>query len=587
MEIEIYSNSTNPAAEEFKNLLKTQFTKTKNLEEGKVITCTVSKITSNYCYLSAEGLKQEPVLDCKELKSLGLLDGLKEGSKLDVLLERLEHPKNGEIIVSAEKAIKLKGWNRVVELHSKEEPVTGRILRKCKGGAEVSIDGLGLVAFLPGSMIDESPLRNFDHLFGVPQKFAIVKLDMQRGNVVVSRKHIISSFKTADKKKLIESFKIGDVVKGTCKQITSFGAFFKLENGIDTLTHTSEISYSRINDAAEVLSLNDVRDLKIIEINLEKLQLSTSIKALLPDPFEDIDKYSTGKIYKVRILKITQFGFFAELQKGLVCLCHSSELSHTRKNVSASNLFKVGQEVSVMIKEIDKEQKRIAISYKATTESPYEVFNKNYKVDDIVNAKIVSKNEYSLFVQIEDVKDLEIFVHANNISWTGNGEEELDKYKVGDDTKIKILEVNIKDQKIRGGIREATGPDPISFFEDKVVNDRISCKVISSDRKKGLLVRPIGCNLDFVIKKSAISENPADARPERWTGGETLDVCIAEKDLSKRKILLSIKLLESLDKAEALKKYGAVEGSGKSLPFSSLAEDLAENLKKKEEENKD
>ena len=166
MEIEIYSNSTNPAAEEFKNLLKNQFTKTKNLEEGKVITCEVSKLTSNYCYLSAEGLKQEPILDVNELKTLGLLDGLKEGDKIDVLLERLEHPKNGEIIVSAEKAIKLKGWNRIVDMYSKEEPVTGRILRKCKGGAEVSIDGLGLVAFLPGSMIDESPLRNFDHLIG-------------------------------------------------------------------------------------------------------------------------------------------------------------------------------------------------------------------------------------------------------------------------------------------------------------------------------------------------------------------------------------------------------------------------------------
>ena len=579
MEIEIYSNSTNPAAEEFKKLLKNQFTKTKNLEEGKVITCVVSKLTSNYCYLSAEGLKQEPILDVNSLKTLGLLDGLKEGDKIDVLLERLEHPKNGEIIVSAEKAIKLKGWNRIVDMYSKEEPVTGRILRKCKGGAEVSIDGLGLVAFLPGSMIDEAPLRNFDHLIGEPQKFAIVKLDMQRGNVVVSRKHIISSFKTADKKKLIEGFKVGDTVKGTCKQLTSFGAFFKLENGIDVLCHTSEISYSRVNHPDELLSLNDEKVLKIIGVDLEKLQLSTSIKALQPNPFDDIDKYSTGETYKVKILKITDFGFFAELQDGLVCLCHSSELSHTRKNVSAKKLFKIGQEVSVVLKEIDKEQKRIAISYKMTQENPYEVFSKKYKIDDIVDAKIISKNEYSLFVQVEDVKELEIFIHANNLVWTGNGEEELAKYKINDYVKIKILEINTEDQKIRGGIREANGADPISFFEDKNVNDRISCKVIASDKKKGLTVRPIGCDLDFIIKKSAISENPADARAERWTGGETLDVCIAEKDLSKRKITLSIKLLESLDKAEALKKYGASD-SGKSLPFSNLAEDL----KKKEED---
>ena len=224
--MEIYKDLKNPASQEFEKLLNSQLSKNKNLEEGKVIECTVSKITSNFCYLTSEGLKQEPILDINELKTLGLLDKIKEGSKIHVLLEKLEHPKTGEIIVSAEKAMKLAGWNKIVKMYEKEEPVLGRILRKCKGGAEVSIDDLGLVAFLPGSMVDETPIKNFDHLIGKQQKFAIVKLDMQRGNVVVSRKHIITSFKTADKKKLIESFKEGDTVMGTCKQLTSFGAFF-------------------------------------------------------------------------------------------------------------------------------------------------------------------------------------------------------------------------------------------------------------------------------------------------------------------------------------------------------------------------
>ena len=581
MELEVYSKLSNPATEEFKELLNTQFSKNKNLEEGKVIECTVSKITSNFCYLSSEGLKQEPILDINELKTLGLLDKIKEGSKINVLLEKLEHPKTGEIIVSAEKAMKLAGWNKIVKMYEKEEPVSGRILRKCKGGAEVSIDELGLVAFLPGSMIDETPIKNFDHLIGEQQKFAIVKLDMQRGNVVVSRKHIITSFKTADKKKLIESFKEGDTVMGTCKQLTSFGAFFRLDNGIDVLCHTSELSYSRVNHPEEILSVDDKKELKIIGVDLDKLQLSTSLKRLMPDPFDNIDKYQTGKTYKVKILKLADFGFFAELEKGLVCLCHTSEFSHTKKNIPAKKLFSVNQEVDVVVKEIDKDQKRIAVSYKLTQENPYKTFENKYKIGDIINTKIVAKNEYSIFVKVDDIKDLELFCHANNLTWSSNGNEELSKYKVGDELKVKVLEVNIDDQKIRVGLREAMGPDPISFFEDKNINDRISCKVIASDRKKGLTVRPIGCDLDFLIKKSAISENPGDARPERWTGGETLDVCIAEKDLSKRKITLSIKLLETLDKAEALKKYGASD-SGKSLPFSSLADDL-----KKKDEKKD
>ncbi len=587
MEIEIYSNSTSSATKEFKDLLKNQFTKTKNLEEGKIINCTVSKLTSNYCYLEAPGLKQEPIIDVNSLKSLGLLDGLKEGDKLDVLLERLEG-KNLEIIVSVEKAIKLRGWNRIVEMHKKEEPVIGRIIRKIKGGAEVAIDDLNLTAFLPGSMIDESPIKNFDHLIGEPQKFAIVKLDTIRGNVVVSRKHIITSFKNADKKKLLESLNEGDTVTGTCKQLTTFGAFFKLENGIDTLVHTSELSYSRISHADEVVSEGDQKELKIIAIDLEKLQLSTSLKRLMPDPFDNIDKYKVGEIYKCKVSKVVDFGFFATLEKNLICLCHQSEISWTKKNVSPKKLFTVNQEVPVMIMEIDKNSKRIAVSFKKTISNPYDDFIKKYKIGDIIDSKIVEKNDYALFASVKDFKDIQIFIHANNITWSNNSEEELKKFKINDDAKIKILEINIEDQKIRGGIREALGPDPILFFEDKNVNDRISCKVLASDRKKGLTVQPIGTDLSFIIKKSAISMNPADARAERWVGGETVDVALAEKDLSnnKRKITLSIKLLETLERAEALKKYGAAEGSGRSLPFSVLGESLKKKIKKKEKDKK-
>ena len=585
MEIEVYPNSTTASQDEFKELLKSEFSKNKNVEEGKVIECTVKKITDNYCYLSADGLKQEPVLDTRELSAHGLLDKIKEDSKIEVLLERLEHPKTGEIIVSYEKAVKLAGWKKIVEMHKNEEPVNGKILRKCKGGAEVSLVELNLVAFLPGSMVDETPVKNFDHLIGELQKFAIVKLDMHRGNVVVSRKHIISSFKTADKKKLIETFKVGDVVTGTCKQLTTFGAFFRLDNGLDVLCHTSELSYSRVNHPDEVVSEGEKRKLKIIGVDLEKLQLSTSIRGLLPDPFDGIDKYKEGNIYKCKIIKLTEFGFFATLEENLVCLCHQSEFSHTKKNIPSKKLFSVGQEIDLAIKEIQKDQRRISLSFKDTIPNPFETFKKKYKIGDILDTKIVSKNEYSLFVKVEDINDLDIFIHSNNLSYTGNSDEELAKYKVGDSLKIKLLECNLEEQKIRGGVREALGPDPILFFEDKNINDVISCKVISAEKKLGLKVQPIGCELDFIIKKSAISSNPADARPERWTGGETLDVAIAEKDLKKRKIVLSIKLLETLEKAEALEKYGAESGSGRSLPFSGLADKILNRSKK--EDNKE
>ena len=535
MEIEIYSKISNPATEEFKDLLKSQFSKNKNLEEGKIIECTISKITDNYVYLSSDGLKQEPILDINQLKTMGLLDKVKEGSKISVLLEKFEHPKTGEIVVSAEKALKLAGWNKIVAMYKNEEPVMGRILRKCKGGAEVSIDELNLLAFLPGSMISDTPIKNFDHLIGEPQKFAIVKLDMQRGNVVLSRKHIISSFKEADKKKLIEGYKVGDIISGETKGFSSFGVFFRLENGLDVLCHTSELSYSRVNHPDEILSIGERKDLKVISIDLTKLQLGTSLKQMGPDPFDDIDEYEVGKAYKIKIIKLADFGAFGNLKEGLTVLLHQSELSWTKKNPSAKKMFSVGQEISVVIKEIDKEQKRVAVSYKMTSENPFETFEKKYKIGDIIDSEVISKNEYSLFVKIGDL-DIEAFLHQNNLTYKNNSEEELNNFKVGDKIKVKILEVKIEEQKIRVGLREALGSDPIEFFKEKNINEKITCKVITTDKKKGLTVRPIGCDMDFLIKKSAIAMNASDARPERWTGGESVDVCIAEKTWNEEKL---------------------------------------------------
>ena len=578
--MEIYSDLKNQESKEFEKLLDSQYSKVK-IEEGKVISCTVVKITDKFVYLSKTGLKQEPVLDKNELKSIGMLDKIKEGGKISVLLERLEHPKTGEIVVSAEKALKLEGWNKILALYEKEEPVNGRIIRRCKGGAEVSINELNLIAFLPGSLISDTPLKNFDHLIGQDLTFAIAKLDTVRGNVVLSRKQIISSHKAEDKKKIIDAYEIGTIVEGTCKQLTSFGAFFRLSDSLDVLCHASELSFSHISHPDEVVSVGEVKKLKIIEKNMDKLQLGVSLKATMPNPFDEIDKYEVGKIYKSKISKITDFGFFADIDcvKGLTALCHQSELSYTKKNVSAKRMFSVGQEVSLKLIEVDKNQKRLAASYKACFENPYDSFQKKYKLDDIIEVKVVAKNEYSLFVKTDDL-DLDLFCHCSNLTWKNNGEEELNNYKVGDKIKVKILEINIDQQKIRVGLREAVSEDPINFFKDKSVGDRITCKIISTDKKKGLVVRPVGAEMDFMIKKSAISINASDARPERWTGGESVDVCIAEKSLENRKIVLSIKLLEEQDRQTALEKFGA-EGSGKNLPFSSLSEDL----KKKDKDN--
>ena len=574
--MEIYKDLSSPASQEFEKLLNSQLSKN-NIEEGKIIEGKINKITEKYVFLHVEGLKSEPVLDINELKSLGLNDKIKVGENISVLLEKLED-KMGEVVVSASKAQKIKGWDKLVDAYEKNEPIMGKITSKCKGGCIVEHIDTGSLMFLPGSQISDKPLKDISHLMHEPQKFALIKLDKVRGNACVSRREIISSFKKEDKAKIVEKYKVGDIIKGAeVKGYSTFGCFFNANGEIDVLVHLQEISYSRVNHPDEVFTIGEKHDLKVISVDKEKLQVGCSVKQLSPDPFEHIENYELNKVYKAKVSKIMDFGAFCELEPGLTTLLHSSELSWSKKNVSAKKMFKIGDEINCIITEIDKEKRRVAISHKLTLENPFEQFEKKYPIDTIVEGEVISKNEYSLFVKIGDL-DIDAFLHCNDLTYLNNGEEELEKYKKGQKIKVKVLEIKKEDQKIRVGLRQ-TKSDPFDWFKDKKKSQTITVKIISTDNK-GLIVRPEGCEMDFVIKKSQIAINAADARPTRFTGGEKIDCAIAELDLDKRKVTLSMKLLEEIEKKEALDKYGS-EGSGKNLPFSSLSEDL----KKKDEKN--
>ena len=573
--MEIYKDLNNPSSKEFEKLLNSQLSKV-HIEEGKIIDGKINKITEKFVFLFVEGLKSEPVLDINELKTIGLSEKIKIGETIPVLLEKIED-KNGDVLVSASKAQKIKGWDKLVEAYEKNEPIMGKITSKCKGGCIVEHIDTGSLMFLPGSQISDKPLKDISHLMNEPQKFALIKLDKVRGNACVSRREIISSFKKEDKAKIIEKYKVGDIIKGAeVKGYSSFGCFFNVNGELDVLVHLQEISYSRVNHPDEVFNIGEKHDLKVISVDKEKLQVGCSVKQLSPDPFEHIENYELNKIYKVKIMKLMDFGAFAELEPGLTTLLHSSELSWTKKNLSAKKMFKVGDEIDCVITEIDKEKRRVAISHRLTKENPFETFEKKYPVGSIVDGEIVNKNDYSLFVKVDEL-DVDTFLHCNDLTYLNNGEEELTKYKKGDKIKVKVLEIKTSEQKIRVGLRQ-TQPDPFDWFKDKTKNQTITVKVVATDNK-GLTVRPEGCEMDFQIKKTAIAINSADARPNRWTGGEKLDCAIADLDLDKRKVVLSIKLLEEIEKKEALEKYGS-EGSGKNLPFSSLSDDL----KKKEKE---
>ena len=577
--MEIYKDLSSPASQKFEKLLNSQLSKNK-IEEGKIIEGKITKITEKYIFLFIPGLKSEPVIDVNEMKLIGMQDKVIEGTTIPVLLEKIED-KNGDVIVSAHKAQKIKGWYELENAYEENKSINGKITSKCKGGVIVEHIETGSLMFCPGSQVSDKPMKNIDHLIGVEQKFAIIKLDKIRGNACVSRRQIVSSHKKEDKLKIIEKFKIGDIIKdAVVKGYSSFGCFFEVNNEIDVLVHLQEISYSRVNHPDEIFNIGEKHDLKVISIDLEKLQIGCSIKQLSPDPFEHISNYEIKKPYKVKVVKITDYGCFCELEPGLSTLLHSSEMSWTKKNISPKKLFRVGDQIDCVITEIDKDKRRVAISHRLTVENPFKILENRYPVGSVINAAVSSANEYALYVKLDNF-DIDGFLHSNDISYTGKPEEELKKYKKGDKLKVKVLEIKNAEQKVRVGLKQLE-KDPFDWFINKKVNDTITVKVISSDAK-GLIVKPEGCNMNFLIKKSQIAVSAADSRPSRFVGGERIDAAISELKFDKKKVTLSIKLLEELQNKEAVSKFSSPL-SGKNLPFSSLSDQLDDKKNEKDSE---
>ena len=574
--MEVYKDISNSQNEEFKKLLIDRFSKSK-IEEGKLLTGIVTKITEKYVYLLIDGMKSEALIDFNEVKTTYPEKKLKENDKLEVYLEKIED-KNGEVIVSVSRAQKIRGWYILEKAYEKNENVKGKIISKCKGGVIVEHLDTKSLMFCPGSQIDSKPLKSFDHLFGVEQDFKIIKLDKFRGNACVSRREVISSFKKEDKKIILEKYSVGQIIKNAVvKGYSSFGCFFEVNNEIDVLVHLQEISYSRINHPDEVFTIGEKHDLKVIGIDNEKMQISCSIKALTKDPFENVSNYEIGKSYKAKVIKVVDYGAFCELQPGLTCLLHSSEISWNKKNVVPTKFFNVNDEIDCVITDINKEKKRISISHKLAKENPFESFEKKHSVGSMIKGKISNIKDFSIYINFDEF-DIDGFLHANDLSYTGKPEEELKKYKKNDEMEVKILDIKAKEQKIKLGVKQLQ-EDPFNFFKDKNVKDIVTVKVHSTS-SKGIIVKPEGSSIEVLIKKNQIAINAEDARSNRFIPGDRIDAAISELDIEKRKISLSIKLLEEMQNKEAVSKFSSPL-SGKNLPFSSLSEKLGN--KKKED----
>jgi small subunit ribosomal protein S1 len=568
---EIFKDLSTPKNKEFEKLLNAEFSKSQ-ISEGKITDGTITKITNKLIFLELPGAKSEGTLDINEMKLLKEEGNLKVGSKISVLVVKLED-KKGDLVISREQAKKIKSWKKLEKAFENNEEVQGRIISKIKGGFVVNVQSS--MCFLPGSQVDLKPQKNINHLMKEPLKFMIVKCDKIRGNIVVSRRAVLENMKNASKEEVLSKFNEGDIIEGVVKGITEYGVFFDLD-GIDSMSHINELSWSRIGHPEELFTLGQRQKLKIIKIDTETKKISTSVKMLTPDPFETkVNNYKVGSIYTVEVKKITEYGIFCSLEDGLEGLCHSSQLSHTNKKVQAKKLLSLSQKIKVMILEIDKSKRRISLSYKNAQPNPWKKFEKEFPVGSKVEGTINNITEFALFINIDDF-DLNGMIHYKDISYE-ESPEELGKYKKDDPITAKVLEHN--EEKIRLGLKQLL-PDPIDYFKDKKKKDIITVIVLET-LDNAIEVKPDGCPMKILIKKNQISIEKQNQRTNRFNRSDKVDVMIQALDLKKREIQLSIKMLEEAQNKEIISRYGSVD-SGRSLPFADLSKTLKKKSKKEE-----
>ena len=563
---EILKQDKSKSHKEFEKLLSKDL-ENRKFKEGEITTGTVEEIGKKFVFIDL-GLKSSGAIPIEEFKLTKEMNKIEIGSKVDVLLEKIEN-RDGEVVVSREKAKRAKSWKKMEKAFENKEEVKGIIISKCKGGFAVNVDSC--LCFLPGSQVDLRPLKNFDHLMKVPQTFECVKMDKKRGNIVLSRRAIMEKIRDKGRNELISKLKEGDVVQGIVKNLTDWGVFVNL-NGLDALLHITDISWSRINKPSELLSIGQSIKVKITKIETEKKKISVSMKHLTEDPYSKIiNKYEIGKKYPAIVTKVQDYGCFAKLEEGLEGLIHQSELSWTKINIHPGKILSTSQKIEVVLLEKDIEKRRLSLSYKDTTVNPWKKFTQDHKVGDKFEGTVKNITDYGIFVTIRN-SELNGMIHYKDLSWSEK-DSELEKYKKNQIVKFKILEINQENEKIRLGVKQLT-EDPFDFFINKKLGDIVT-SIVDSSSKNGIYVQVGNKNLPIFIKQNNLAKEIKNARPSRFKRGDKIDAMIIELNKSRKIATLSIKALEEKQTEDAVKKYGSKDSGG------VLGEILGPLIKKK------
>jgi len=541
--------------------------------EGSIVTGEVLSIKSDLVIIDL-GLKTEGRVSLREFSDENGNTDIKVGDEVEVYLERLENSGGGSM-VSREKAIRQKAWENLENTYKEGDIVDGAIFGRVKGGFTVDI--AGVIAFLPGSQVDIRPVKDITPLMNLKQPFQILKIDAKQGNVVVSRRAILEESREEERNDMLASIKEGVILEGVVKNITDYGAFVDL-GSVDGLLHVTDISWSRISHPSEVLSLGQKVKVKVIKFNEETKRISLGIKQLEGNPWQGVSaRFPKNSQCKGVVTNITDYGAFVEIEQGIEGLVHVSEISWTKNNAHPSKRLSIGQEVQIMILEIDEDKHRISLGMKQCESNPWQAFADKNPANSIVEGEVKNTVDFGMFLGFEGGVDG--LVHVSDLTWGDNGEELLKNFTAGEKIKAKVLSVEPDKERISLGIKQLTenpnaGSESASSLKK---GDRVTC-VVSKVSDDGIEVTTEGAAKAF-IKRNDLASDRVEQRPDRFAVGDKVDAQVINAPKSGN-ITLSIKALELSEQKEAIATYGSTDSG------ASLGDILGEALNSSKKEGK-
>src|SRR4051812_35965312 len=565
------SSIATPSREDFAAMLEQSF-ETQSPQEGAVIKGTIVAIENDFAMVDV-GLKTEGRISLKEFAMPGIPADIKVGDTVEVYLERVENAL-GEAVLSRDKARREESWVKLEKAFNDVTRVTGVIFGRVKGGFTVDLDGA--VAFLPGSQVDVRPMRDVGPLMNQPQLFQILKMDRRRGNIVVSRRAVLEERRAEERTSLVASLQEKQIVEGVVKNITDYGAFVDL-GGVDGLLHVTDIAWRRVSHPTEVLQVGQTVTVQIIKINHDTQRISLGMKQLQTDPWEGVAaKYPVGVQFKGKVTNVTDYGAFVELEPGVEGLVHVSEMSWVKKNVHPNKIVSPGQDVEVMVLEVDSNKRRISLGLKQCMENPWNAFAEAHPAGDVLEGEIRNITEFGLFVGLPG--DIDGMVHLSDLSWDKAGDEAVKDFQKGQNVQVKLLDVDAEKDRISPGVKQLSA-DPRGKMS-ALKKGAVVTVTVSEVLEGGLEVTLEGGARPY-IRRSDLARDRADQRPERFGVGDKIDALITSSDKSGRRIGLSVKAREMAEEKEAVAQYGSSD-SGASLG-DILGAALSRAQKKKDE----